>query len=129
MGFPFDDYPENAKDMEEPEHYRTERVAQEAHRIIEDLSRPKERKPPVEVQQAHRIGSLESDVKHMEREAYTQSRRADQAETEAKQLRAECDTLARELREVKKDRDEWKESSLKHQKLHKDLLNKRRRGY
>lgn len=131
MGYPIDHpfndgFPMEAMKAEEPEHYRTERAARAAHELIEEMSRPKKRQAPVEVTQAHLIGSLESDVKHLQRECETQYRRANDAEAKA------ADAEAR-AQQYQKEYNEWRNRALtaetraeKAEKLHKDLLNKRR---
>ena len=126
IDYPYDEDMNVAKMAEEPEHYRTERAARHAHELIEEMSRPKERKPPVEVQMSHRIGRLESDVEHLQREAESQYRRANDAEAKA------ADAEAR-AQQYQKEYNEWRNRALtaetraeKAEKLHKDLLNKRR---
>lgn len=120
--FPFAE----AEKFEEPEHYRTARAAAQAHELIESLTRPQKREAPVEVAQAHRIGSLESDVRHLERECEAQSRRVDGLESELTEMTALKEQYQTEYNQwrsralqAEREREQYKE-------LHSKLLAKRR---
>lgn len=127
----FDEPERNEMDMmakmaEEPEHYRTGRLARDAHQIVEELSRPKKRETPPEVSQAHRIGFLEGKLEEATTRAFEEHQRAETLETKL----AEANSRAEQYQ---KEYNEWRASALKAEaratkaeELHKNLLNKRR---
>ena len=127
----FDEKEQAGMDMmamaaEEPEHYRTGRLARDAHQIVEELSRPKKREIPVEVQQAYRIGLLEGQLEEARTRGFEEHRRAEKLETELAEVKQRAEHYQKEY-------NEWRSSALKAEvrankaeELHKNLLNKRR---
>lgn len=115
-----------AMDREEPEHYRTERAAREAHQIIESLSRPKKRETPPEVQQAHRIGLLEGQLEEARTRAFEEHRRAEKLEGEMLSAKANAEQYQTEYNNYRTRALAAEERAAKAEKLHKNLLNSRR---
>lgn len=121
-----DEFAAMNKMAEEPEHYRTGRLARDAHQIVEELSRPKKRETPPEVSQAHRIGFLEGKLEEATTRAHEEHRRAETLETQLSVTKDTLEEAQKTLTRVQNDSNHYSQEAARYKKLHTDLLNKRR---
>jgi len=109
--------------------YLARRAADEAHQAIERAAQLAEggQEKPLVITQAHRIGFLEGSIRVTENHNGMLNRENSDLREQVQILTMQRDDKTREVTTLRKERDDWAESSRIFEELHKKLKAKRRR--